>query len=119
MSISHPFPTRPERPSAQFLNEPRNRRFDVLEGQAVWPRGGSPDSVSEQLEMSRVPVRHGDDPLERVRVPGDPCASGWLHEGVTCVGWREGEREVFDGEESVGMGDASGCLLYTSPSPRD
>ena len=75
------------------------------------------DWRGETLGRMRKFIRESDpDVVEEWKWMGTPV---WSHDGIICTGESYKDKVKLTFAKGAFLNDPAGCLLYTSPSPRD
>ena len=87
--------------------------FAMLTAPISYAEGETFDERIEQEDVEEVPGQEEQGEIQKPELPGDTGTPGWLLQG------KDWYYYDVSGEKAVGWRVINGCLLYTSPSPRD
>ena len=78
---------------------------------------GEDETLGRQAAIKTLPEEFGNDPVRRQRFMQEAQSASAINHPNACTIYGVGETE--DGDAFIAMEYVEGCLLYTSPSPRD
>ena len=104
LPVGQSFPPGAEGAPVELVDQARQGGFHVCQGDDVGAFGRAPYRVCDQLQMRGVAVGDGEDTIKGRHLPRDVLCARGLNERVPGVVRWQGQRDVDDLEEPVGVG---------------